>query len=113
MRTTASVAVYVGKMADQDDEMKPDWNAVAKVGIPGVIALFLVYNLATGFEKFDKRLEAMEGQHNAAAQSADSAKDLAGRSLMTNERILWVLSIMCANDAKTSEARERCLSQGR
>lgn len=91
--------------------MKPDWNAVAKVGIPGAIAMFLVYNLATGFDKFDTRLKAMEAQHSQAALAAESTKDLAGRALMANERILWVLQVMCANDAKTTESRERCLRE--
>ena len=91
--------------------MKPDWNAVAKVGIPGVIAMFLVYNLASGFDKFDTRLKAMEAQHTAAAVDAGTAKDLAGRALMTNEKVLWVLRVMCANDAQTNDARERCLRE--
>lgn len=91
--------------------MKPgiDWAAIGKIGIPGVIALAFTYSTITGFEKFDVRLQAMEQQHAHAAASADAAKDLAGRALMANERILWVLTIMCSNDAKTVEARERCL----
>lgn len=89
--------------------MKPDWNAVAKVGLPGVIACFLVYRLAIGFEVFDARLKAIESQHSAAAVVAESSKDLAGRAYMTNERILWTLQIMCANDARSDAARERCL----
>lgn len=92
-------------------DMKPDWNAIAKVGIPGVIACFLVWKLADGFEVFDVRLKAIESQHAAAAISAESAKDLAGRSLMSSERILWVLQAMCANDAKSNDARERCLRE--
>lgn len=89
--------------------MKIDWNAVAKVGIPGVIAMFLVYRLAVGFDAFDVRLKALEGQHALAAENALSAKDLAGRALMTNERVLFVLQTMCVNDAKSADARERCL----
>ncbi len=88
---------------------KLDWNAVAKIGIPGVIAMFLVYRLAVGFDAFETRLSAIETQHAQAAEANSVAKDLAGRALMTNERVLWVLQVMCANDAKTSEARERCL----
>ena len=94
-------------MTQTDDDMKPDWNAVAKVGIPGVIACFLVWRLAAGFDIVDKRLGAIETQHVTAQASADSTKDLAGRALMANERILWVLQISCANEAKTNEARER------
>ena len=93
--------------------MRPDWNAIAKVGIPGVIAMFLVWNIVTGFDKFDSRLHALEIQHGLAAESAAAAKDLAGRALMTNERVLWVLQVMCANDAKTADARERCLREER
>lgn len=91
--------------------MKPDWNAVAKVGIPGVIAMFLVWRLALGFDAVDIRLKALEQQHAQASQAAETAKDLAGRALMTNEKVLWVLRIMCTNDAKTNEARERCLRE--
>lgn len=91
--------------------MRIDWNAIAKVGLPGFIACFLVYNLAEGFNKFDTRLHALEIQHGLAAESAAAAKDLAGRALMTNEKVLWVLQVMCANDAKTSDARERCLRE--
>lgn len=91
--------------------MKIDWSAVGKVGIPGVIAMFLVYNIVMGFDKFDARLAAMERQHAAAASATEAAKDLAGRALMTNEKVLWVLQVMCANDAKNNEARERCFRE--
>lgn len=93
--------------------MKIDWNAVGKYGIPGVIALVFTFSTVRGFDKFDARLAAMEIQHTQAAAAAEAAKDLAGRALMTNERVLWVLQVMCANDAKTNDARERCLREER
>lgn len=95
------------------DDMKIDWNAVAKLGIPGVIAMFLVYRLALGFEVFNTRLTALESQHVAMASSAESAKDLAGRALMTNERVLWVLQVMCVQDAKTTDQRRECMKDSR
>ena len=91
--------------------MKLDWNAIAKVGVPGAIALYLVWNLTTGFDKFDSRLAAMEVQHAHAAEASAVAKDIAGRGLMTNEKILWILKVMCVNDAQTKEARELCLAE--
>lgn len=94
-----------------DDAMKPDWNAIAKVGIPGVIAIFLVWRLAAGFDLFDKRLVAIEQQHVEARDANAAAKDLAGRALVTNERVLWVLRTMCVNDATSIEARERCMQE--
>jgi hypothetical protein len=93
--------------------MKIDWVGLGKFGLPGVIAMWLVVNITTGFDKFDVRLRAMEAQHTQAAAAAEAAKDLAGRALMTNERVLWVLQVMCANDAKNAEARERCLRDSR
>jgi len=93
--------------------MKIDWNAVAKVGIPGVIAMFLVYNLSTGFEKFDARLGAMERQHSDMLQHSERIEDLMGRTYMSNERVLYVLRQMCVNDAKTAEARRLCLEENR
>lgn len=91
--------------------MRLDWNAIAKIGVPAAIAVFLVYRLASGFDTFDLRLKALEAQHTLAADSALAAKDLAGRALMTNERVLFVLQTMCVNDAKTADARERCLRE--
>lgn len=91
--------------------MNIDWKEVGRVGIPGVIAMWFAFNVVTGFDKFDVRLRAMESQHVAAAEAALAAKDLAGRALMTNERVLWVLQVMCANDAKTSDARRLCLEE--
>lgn len=89
--------------------MKIDWNAVAKVGIPGVIAMFLVWKLADGFDIFEKRLSAIESQHAEQSQHAARTEDLMGRSYMSNERVLYVLRTMCVNDAKTAEARRLCL----
>lgn len=91
--------------------MNFDWKALGQVGIPGVIAMYFVVNVVAGFDKFDTRLKAMETQHAQAAVAAEAAKDLAGRALMTNEKVLWVLTVMCSNDAKTNEARERCLRE--
>lgn len=85
------------------------WNAVAKVGIPGVIAMFLVWRLSSGFDMFETRLKAIEQQQIAATATSENAKELAKRALATNERVLWVLQIMCTNDAKNNDARERCL----
>lgn len=92
--------------------MKAEWvTAIVKLGIPGAIAVFLVWRLAGGFDLINARLQAVESQHATIATVAETTKDLTGRTLMTNERVLWVLQVMCANDAKTSEARERCLRE--
>jgi hypothetical protein len=93
--------------------MKPDWNAIAKVGIPGAIAIFLVYRLAYGFDSFDVRFRAIESQHAEMIMYTQRVEDLMGRTYMSNERVLFVLRVMCANAAKTPEARRLCLEEGK
>jgi hypothetical protein len=93
--------------------MKPDWNAIAKVGLPGVIACFLVWKLADGFEVFDVRLKAIESQHAEMLTHSERIEDLMGRAYMGNERVLYVLRAMCVNDAKSQEARRLCLEESR
>lgn len=99
-------------MAIEAFRMEKDWlNTIVKLGVPGAIAVFLVWRLAGGFDVINTRLLAVENQHAAIAAQAEATKDLTGRVLMSNERVLWVLQVMCANDAKTPEARERCLRE--
>lgn len=96
-------------------DVKPDWNAIAKVGIPGVIAIFLVWRLSEGFDVFSVRIAALESKvqtdHARIAAHSDRMEDLTGRAYMLNEKILRVMQIMCANEAKSPEARRLCLSE--
>lgn len=92
--------------------MKPDWNALVKLGVPSAIAVFLVWRLAAGFDLFDVRLRAVESQHAEMIQHSARVEDLMGRSYMANERVLFVLRAMCVNDAKTLEARRLCFEAG-
>jgi len=89
--------------------MRIDWNAVAKVGIPGVIACFLVYNLAQGFDKFDARLHAVEVQHQTMATHSERTEDLMARTYMANQKLLNVVRQLCVQDAKTLADRRECL----
>lgn len=90
---------------------KIDWNAVAKVGIPGVIAMFLVWKLADGFDIFDKRLQAIEQQHATMSSHSDKTEDLMGRAYMSSERVLYVLKTMCIQNAHTAQERRDCLQE--
>lgn len=91
--------------------MKIDWDAVAKMGLGGVIAMFLVYRLATGFDVFEQRLRAIESQHIDMLNHSARVEDLMGRAYMSSERILWVLKVQCANAAKTADARQLCFQE--
>lgn len=66
------------------DDVRIDWNAVAKVGLPGVIAMFLVYRLATGFDAFAK-------EHDAISDGLGKVVNITGQSDMAQQQILYVL----------------------
>lgn len=89
--------------------LKKEWaDAIIKIGIPGVMAGFLIYWM-TG--EFSARLKAIEAQHVTMTMTGEFSKDLIGRSLMANERILWVLKVICANEAADREERDNCLRE--
>jgi hypothetical protein len=90
---------------------KIDWNAIAKVGIPGVIAMFLVWKLSDGFELFDKRLQAVESQHSLMFNAMERTQGITERAYESNKQVLHVLRTMCVNDAKNAEARRLCLQE--
>lgn len=95
-------------MAEIDDMTNlPEWvQAIVKLGVPSVALIFLVYWLTSSF---DKRLDAMEGQHLTIAERAAHAADTNDRGLVINERILRVLLADCVNHATTTQNRKDCI----
>lgn len=90
----------------------PDWvNAILKLGIPGAIAIFLVYRLAQGFDVITLRLGNLEVQQTQVLSEHMRLADLSGRSTMISEKILNVLRVQCVNTARTDEARRDCLQE--
>ena len=87
---------------DQWLEGVPGWvRAVAIIGIPGVIALFLVYQVASQLPKIEERQAAIEKalddqRENTRAQSAKM------------DQMFRTLQRICSNTAKTDEDRQRC-----
>lgn len=89
--------------------MLKEWfQAAAKFGAPSVLIAFLLWWL-TG--DFNVRLRAIESQHTEMNQHASRTEDSMGRTYMSTEKVLYVLQTMCVNDAKTNDARERCLRE--
>lgn len=91
--------------------MNIEWKEVYKHGVPAVAMLYLMWRLANGFDMFEARLRAVEGQHADMLQHTARIEDLMGRSYMGNERVLYVLRQMCVNDAKSQDARRLCLEE--
>jgi hypothetical protein len=90
----------------------PDWvSAIVKLGIPGAIAIFLVYRLAQGFDVVAVRLTNLEALQVATAAESLRLADLSGRTYMVLEKILNVQKTQCVNVARTDEARANCLRE--
>ncbi len=90
----------------------PEWvNAILKLGIPGAIAIFLVYRMAQGFDVVAVRLGNLEGQQTQVLSEHLRLADLSGRAAMLQEKILNVLRVQCVNAARTDDARRNCLEE--
>jgi hypothetical protein len=72
------------------DSLQPWVKAVGIVGVPGLIAIYLVYVLATGFP------DAL------AAHARESKTDSA--------RVLRVLQQICVNTSDNQSSRDACFS---
>lgn len=69
-----------------------------------VIAGFLVWRMAGGFDLFAAKMDALTLQHT------EMAAQYRASDVMTR-RMLVVLRVMCVNDAKTEQARQNCLQE--
>jgi hypothetical protein len=50
-------------------------------------------------------------EHQGMREAIAAVVNVAGQSDMAQQQILHVLTTMCVNEAKTAEARERCVSR--
>ena len=98
----------------------PPWvDPLLKLGVPGAIAVFLVFRLATGFDTLDQRFVNLEQSLAVRAEQLDqhrTASDLQHQRLVEmpaatsilNEKILAVLRQICVQQAVTPEERRQC-----
>jgi hypothetical protein len=78
----------------------PSWvKAVAVVGIPGVIALFLVYQVASQLPKIEERQAAIE-------KSLDDEREAVKAQSAKMDQMFRTLQRICSNTAKTGGAQE-------
>ena len=69
-----------------------------------VIAGFLVYRMAGGFETYAAKMDALTLQHTEMAQQYKVSDNM-------TRRMLVVLRIMCVNSSKTETQRQACLQE--
>lgn len=80
----------------------PAWvKAVAVVGIPGVIALFLVYQVASQLPKIEERQAAIE-------KSLDDERESVKAQSAKMDQMFRTLQRICSNTARTEDDRQRC-----
>lgn len=69
-----------------------------------VIAGFLVWRLAGGFDLFAAKMDALTLQHSEMASQYKASDHM-------TRRMLVVLRVMCVNAAKNEDARQNCLGE--
>lgn len=69
-----------------------------------VIAGFLVWRMAGGFDTFADKMDALTVQH------AEMSQQYRSNEMMTR-RMLVVLRVMCVNAARNEDARQNCLQE--
>jgi hypothetical protein len=96
-----------------DDDMNPWVKLALQVGVPAVIALFLVQQLATTFHtKLDASVDLIRGHSQMAAASYASIGERLERNDRTQSVMIDLLRAQCVNQAKSFEERNRCLVAG-
>lgn|SRR5678816_989976 len=80
----------------------PSWvKAIAVVGIPGAIALFLVYQVASQLPKIEERQASIEKQ-------LEQQREAIKAETVRMEQVYRQLQRICSNTAKTDDDRQRC-----
>jgi len=90
-------------------QMPPWVEAVLKLGVPGAIAIFLVWRLAAGFDVLAARMVALEQGHAEQNVHALRTEELSDRLYSLQEKMLRVLTADCVNHADSLEGRRACV----
>lgn len=69
-----------------------------------VIAGFLVWRMAGGFDLYASKMDELTRQHTEISQQFRTSD-------MMTRRMLVVLRVMCVNAAKSEDARQSCLQE--
>lgn len=69
-----------------------------------IIAGFLVWRLAGGFDIYAQKMDALTVQHSEMAAQYKASDNM-------TRRMLVVLRVMCVNAAKNEDARQNCLQE--
>jgi|SRR5215471_2436036 len=93
--------VSVAELTEETVKVTDSWvKLISVVGVPSVIALYLVYQFTTAMQSDIKKLNEAMPMHVQATQQLNT----------TNERILSVLQNICANQAKDNSERNNCFA---
>lgn len=94
--------VSIEKVIEETGKVTDSWvKLISVVGVPSVIALYLVWQFTSSMEADLKDLNKAMPLHVQATERLNS----------TNERILGVLQSICVNSAKNNGEREKCFGR--
>lgn len=89
-------------------DLAPLWKAVAAVGVPAVIALYLVWTLANFVVTSERTMLAQMNEISRVVEmiQADRAADR-----VQVESLKRVIRVLCVNSSETRKDREACLAE--
>src|SRR5690349_1661412 len=106
MSVNVSTEDDMEQRANRRDDMPWQIKAAFLFGAPTVFAAYLIWALVSGIVP---AMLAMQTSMNDLSRAVASLAADHAVAKMANEDILSVLRASCVNDAKTTDARERCL----
>ncbi len=91
--------ISLEEVVRETSKVSDSWvKLISVVGVPSVIALWLVYQFTTGMQGDLKNIDRGMAQHIVAADNMTR----------TNGQILRMLQVICANAARSNGEREKC-----
>jgi hypothetical protein len=91
--------IKIEEIVEESAKVSDSWvKLISVVGVPSVIALWLVYSFTAGMQADLRNIDRGMAQHIVAADNMTR----------TNGQILRMLQVICANAAKDNNSRERC-----
>jgi len=92
--------------------MPTDWSKIGdfavKVGVPSVIAIYLVWILTQGLSQDMAAMKASFDQHSSQAAMMMQQYE---QVRIQSDRQLYVMQRICINSANTPQERQECLAK--
>lgn len=82
--------------------------AIAKIGVPSAIAMYLVYELVSGFKQDLSQMQRSFDAHSITTLELNKQYE---QVRIQVDKQTWILQRICVNSAKTATAINECLAR--